>query len=146
MIELRSLTSKDLPRVRWIESHAYQDPWPLESFDDLIRYHHFFHVGVTEDKVLMGYVFYQMAAQEMQILNIAVDPNHHSKGFGSLLLEYAHNEGKKNNVIESFLEVRVGNQNAQKLYRKFGYKKVGRRIHYYQDNGEDAWVMRCKLP
>ncbi len=45
------------------------------------------------------------------------------------------------NAFEATLEVRVSNHTAQNLYRKYGFQKVGRRRRYYQDNGEDAWIM-----
>ena len=39
------------------------------------------------------------------------------------------------------LEVRVGNQAAQALYRRFGFAIAGTRVRYYTDDGEDAFVM-----
>lgn len=39
------------------------------------------------------------------------------------------------------LEVRVSNESAIKLYEKFGFKNVGIRKNYYQDNFEDAYLM-----
>ncbi|HYM53423.1 MAG TPA: ribosomal-protein-alanine N-acetyltransferase, partial [Candidatus Dormibacteraeota bacterium] len=39
------------------------------------------------------------------------------------------------------LEVRVGNEVAQALYRSFGFAVEGRRPRYYTDDGEDAYVM-----
>jgi ribosomal-protein-alanine N-acetyltransferase len=42
---------------------------------------------------------------------------------------------------ELTLEVRVSNEAAQNLYRKFGFKIVGRRKQYYSDNREDAYIM-----
>ena len=39
------------------------------------------------------------------------------------------------------LEVRVSNEKAQALYRKFGMKVTGKRKRYYSDNGEDAFIM-----
>jgi ribosomal-protein-alanine N-acetyltransferase len=39
------------------------------------------------------------------------------------------------------LEVRVGNEPAQRLYRSFGFNVTGRRVAYYSDDGEDALVM-----
>ena len=44
-------------------------------------------------------------------------------------------------IVEMTLEVRVSNGAAQALYRSFGFEIVGRRPHYYTDDGEDALVM-----
>ena len=39
------------------------------------------------------------------------------------------------------LEVRVSNQSAISLYERYGFKQVGLRKAYYQDNHEDAYLM-----
>jgi len=39
------------------------------------------------------------------------------------------------------LEVRVSNVPAQALYRKLGFRVVGRRFRYYDDTDEDALIM-----
>jgi ribosomal-protein-alanine N-acetyltransferase len=39
------------------------------------------------------------------------------------------------------LEVRVSNETAQALYRKYGMTVTGKRKKYYSDNGEDAFIM-----
>jgi len=39
------------------------------------------------------------------------------------------------------LEVRAGNNIAQRLYHHFGFKEVGLRKGYYQDTHEDALLM-----
>ena len=42
------------------------------------------------------------------------------------------------------LEVRVSNERAQHLYESVGFIRVGKRKRYYEDNGEDAWLMVCE--
>ena len=39
------------------------------------------------------------------------------------------------------LEVRVSNQAAQEMYRRFGYAPAGVRKNYYSETNEDALVM-----
>ena len=48
-------------------------------------------------------------------------------------------------VREVFLEVRVSNVGAQKLYHRYGFEEVGRRRNYYLEPVEDALVMRREL-
>ena len=48
-------------------------------------------------------------------------------------------------AITATLEVRVTNDRAQGLYRKYHFEVVGRRKHYYRDNGEDALLMTAEL-
>ena len=46
-----------------------------------------------------------------------------------------------------FLEVRVSNQSAYRLYERYGFNEIGRRRDYYPtvDGKEDALVMACTL-
>jgi len=48
-------------------------------------------------------------------------------------------------AVTATLEVRVTNDRAQNLYRKYHFEVVGRRKHYYRDNGEDALLMTAEL-
>ena len=57
-----------------------------------------------------------------------------------LLLELLQ-EARRGGARVATLDVRVSNVDAQRLYLAFGFIKVGRRIRYYDDNGEDALVM-----
>ena len=37
--------------------------------------------------------------------------------------------------------MRVSNEAAQKLYIKYGFKAIGNRLRYYQDNLEEALIL-----
>ena len=37
--------------------------------------------------------------------------------------------------------MRVSNEVAQNLYKSLGFINVGKRKRYYEDNGEDAYLM-----
>ena len=56
------------------------------------------------------------------------------------LLQYLSNLG----ACYATLEVRVSNERAQHLYKSFGFVSVGKRKRYYEDNGEDAFLMVCE--
>ena len=76
---------------------------------------------------------------EREILNIAVAPRFRRRGVADLLLSSELASG-----CSYFLEVRESNVAAQTLYRKFGFKEVGRRKKYYANPPETAIVMRVK--
>jgi ribosomal-protein-alanine N-acetyltransferase len=79
--------------------------------------------------------------EETHITTIAVDPPYRGKGFGELLLITAFAEGLAQGSAWISLEVRVSNDAAQTLYRKYGMTVYGRRAAYYTDDHEDALVM-----
>jgi len=90
---------------------------------------------------LLGYAGFWTIADEAHISTIAVHPDWRGYKLGELLIWVMVQEaiGKGAGVVT--LEVRVGNQVAINLYRKYGFTIVGRRKGYYRDNGEDAHIM-----
>jgi hypothetical protein len=64
------------------------------------------------------------------------------EGIGSALLDGLLAEAARRGCTEIFLEVRVDNDRAQRLYRRRGFTEVGIRRGYYQPSNTDALVMR----
>ena len=93
------------------------------------------------DKVAGFLVYQTVAAGEMEVLNLAVDPALRRQGIGKALLEHLLAQV----VGEVFLEVRAGNSSAQRFYREAGFREVGRRPAYYRNPSEAAIVMRKEL-
>jgi ribosomal-protein-alanine N-acetyltransferase len=94
-----------------------------------------------EEPHLAGYVGMWQMYDETHITTIAVDPIYRGRGLGELLVMTAFAEALDRGSIWVSLEVRVSNDHAQALYRKYGMTVYGRRSAYYTDNREDALVM-----
>ena len=94
---------------------------------------------------VVGYGGFWFIIDEAHISTIAVHPDWRGQRVGEhlfvSLLEHALQLG----AVTATLEVRVTNEPAQGLYRKYHFAVVGRRKHYYRDNGEDALLMTAKL-
>jgi ribosomal-protein-alanine N-acetyltransferase len=90
---------------------------------------------------IIGYVGLWLFTEEAHITTIAVDPDYQGRGLGELLLLHVIDDVLGLGSRWLTLEVRVSNDRAQALYRKYTFKEVGRRRRYYTDNGEDALVM-----
>ena len=101
---------------------------------------------VREDRVA-GYGVLSIAAGEAHILNICVDPDLRSHGYGEKLLDEMLFRARATSVREIFLEVRPSNERAIQLYQKKGFHQVANRPAYYQANEgrEDAAVLAKKL-
>jgi ribosomal-protein-alanine N-acetyltransferase len=99
------------------------------------------HRGQTGRRPIVGYCGFWVMAQEAHISTIAVDPRYRGLGIGQLLLVTAIDKALELDAALVSLEVRVSNFAAQNLYRKYGFKIVGRRQRYYSDNREDALIM-----
>ena len=91
---------------------------------------------------LIGYAGLLAGAGEAEVLTIAVAPAHEGRGLGAVLLTELMREAARRECDDVVLEVRVDNDRAQQLYRRFGFEGVGVRKGYYQPMNIDALVMR----
>jgi ribosomal-protein-alanine N-acetyltransferase len=95
----------------------------------------------AELRSVVGYAGLWLMVDEAHITTIAVHPRFQGRGIGELLLlgltDHAIGIGAK----WLTLEVRISNEVAQALYRKYTFKEMGVRKGYYSDNREDALVM-----
>ena len=78
-----------------------------------------------------GFVLSRGAADEEELLLIAVDPRHRGRGIGTALLERFMAAARTRGAERLFLEMREGNP-AEALYRRHGFAPVGRRRAYYR--------------
>jgi ribosomal-protein-alanine N-acetyltransferase len=90
---------------------------------------------------IIGFAGLWMLAGEAHITNIAVREKYRRRGTGEALLIGIIELAIKLEAHLITLEVRASNSDAQKLYAKYGFVRVGLRRGYYTDNGEDAVLM-----
>ncbi len=91
-----------------------------------------------------GTILVRVAADEAEILTLAVTPAARRGGIGAALLREATTLAAATGAAAGFLEVSVANIAAIQLYTGAGFIHVGRRRRYYSD-GSDALVLRLDL-
>lgn len=82
------------------------------------------------DGKLLGFAICRAVADEEELLMIAVDPQYRNLGIAALLLKKITERAEAANIAVIFLEVRSNNP-AQSIYKRHGFKKIGRRADYY---------------
>jgi ribosomal-protein-alanine N-acetyltransferase len=98
------------------------------------------------ERPVVGYAGFWYIIDEAHISTIAVHPDWRGHGAGEALFVHLLETALDLGAVTSTLEVRVSNERAQSLYRKYAFEVVGRRKRYYRDNGEDALLMTAELP
>lgn len=142
-ISITQMTSDDIENVVKIEEEAYgEHHWSKSSFYDemqnnLAKY----YVAKTFDGELVGYAGAWHIIDEGHITTIAVKKTHLRKHIGEALILKILEDCYVNEIKYLTLEVRVSNQPAISLYKKYGFNSLGTRKGYYQDNNEDALIM-----
>lgn len=96
----------------------------------------------------IGFVMARKAADEAEILSIAVLKRYRNAGIGRKLMETVLRHLFAERISSLFLEVDAGNTSAVALYERLGFKTVGERLGYYREGREkpaSALVMRYDL-
>ena len=91
-----------------------------------------------------GFLLARVAADEAEILTIAVEPAARRAGLGAILLAAALVEARARGAVAMFLEVAAANTAARALYAGAGFREVGTRPNYYP-GGASALVLRTEL-
>jgi ribosomal-protein-alanine N-acetyltransferase len=120
---------------------VFSDPWSTQDFRDCVSFALFLIAEEGEERVA-GYVVALEAADEGEILNLAVAPAGRRRGLGRALVEEMLGALRLRGVRQVYLEVRESNASARALYASRGFTEVGRRKAYYRRPVEDAIVLR----
>jgi tRNA threonylcarbamoyl adenosine modification protein YeaZ/ribosomal-protein-alanine acetyltransferase len=145
---IRQMTVADLPAVLAIEQAAYgAESWSDALFRSELaetatrRYVIAEEVG-PDGPVVVGYGGLCLYPDDAWIQTVAVHPDRRRTGIGALLLEALLRAAAEQRRDTVGLEVRADNEDAQRLYRRFGFVAVGRRRGYYQPSNVDALIMQ----
>jgi ribosomal-protein-alanine N-acetyltransferase len=150
-VTIRQMQAADLEQVRAIDRISFSLPWPERAYEIELRENQNSIPLVAEKTVpggealVVGVVVAWMVLDEVHIATISVHPEQRGQGISRALLARAIEEGIQRGAILATLEVRAGNHAAKALYQSFGFKVVGDRPRYYQDNQEDALIMTVDL-
>jgi ribosomal-protein-alanine N-acetyltransferase len=94
---------------------------------------------------VIGYAVLWCIMDQGELANMAITPAFRGRGLGRLLLSRVLDTARERGIEAVFLEVRVSNERASRLYEQFGFVDVGKRRDYYDSPREDARVMRAGL-
>ena len=141
-VAIDALRLSDLDEVARIETASFPAPWTTSAYrtelteNPLARY-----VAARVAGRLVGFAGIWLMVDEAHVSTIAVDPSWRTSGIGTRLMLALLDAAREGGAACATLDVRASNLGPQHLYARLGFKEVGRRIRYYEDNGEDALVM-----
>lgn len=161
---LRYMRMEDVPQVLEVDKLSFPLPWSARSYAFEINDNNSSHMITLEAsqelaqnkgligaiqrlrrshpaRLIAGYAGFWLIDGEAHVSTIAVHPDFRGRGLGEVILAGALKRAIDLNAEYSVLEVRVSNNPALELYRKYEYQVVGQRKNYYRDNNEDAYLM-----
>jgi [ribosomal protein S18]-alanine N-acetyltransferase len=140
-------TLRDAPRLAQLHGASFHRGWGEGEFEQMLAERNTLVHRLRQGRKTIGFAVSRMAADEAEILSIAVEPGHRGRGLSRnlLLTHLGHLAGR--GVRTVFLEVEENNQPARRLYDRTGFTVTGRRERYYRQQGEqlNALIMRRDL-
>jgi len=146
VIEPASL--RDAPGLAELHGASFHRGWGEAEFETMLSERNTLVHRLRMGRKTIGFAVSRMAADEAEILSIAVAASHRGRGLSRdlLLTHLGHLAGR--GVSKVFLEVEENNQPARRLYERAGFTVSGRRERYYQQPGGEqlnALLMRRDL-
>ena len=140
--KIEKMEQKHIDEVLQIEELCYgAHHWSKDSFLTELNNKISSYKCITFNNKCIGYIGFWKIIDEAHITNLSIHPNFQNKKMAQNLLLNMIDECYKEKIKYITLEVRVSNEKAISLYEKFGFKSLGIRKNYYQDNNESALIM-----
>ncbi len=136
---IRPLVAEDIASAARLEAQVYSQPWTENMFREEISQPYRTYLAAEIEGFLAGYGGVMVVGDEAHITTVVVDPTRRGHRLGTRLMLGLVDAALAAEARSLTLEVRVSNEAAQALYRRFGMAPVGVRKQYYRD--EDALIM-----
>jgi len=118
-------------QISGLHAKSFQRGWSEEEVHALLIDRAVLAHAASLKGRFVGFILSRRAADEAEILSVAVDGSRRRCGLGHGLLNLHLRTLAGSGVRTVFLEVDEGNEPALRLYRRAGFRQVGRRPNYY---------------
>jgi [ribosomal protein S18]-alanine N-acetyltransferase len=145
---IEAATPRDAPKLAELHGASFHRGWGEGEFEGMLTERNTLVHRLRLGRSIIGFAVSRIAADEAEILSIAIAAGHRGRGLSRdlLLTHLGHLAGR--GVRTVFLEVEENNQPARRLYARAGFSVAGRRERYYRQPGGEhlnALIMRRDL-
>lgn len=139
---IREWKFEDILAVSRLEEECFTgERWSYQTLVSCFENPRFYGLVAEEGGEVTAYGGITVVEEDADLENILVAENYRRGGVGTEILVRLLAEAAARGAEKVFLEVRVSNVPAMKLYLNNGFVGVHARTRYYSDN-EDCLVMR----
>jgi ribosomal-protein-alanine N-acetyltransferase len=149
-VAIRAVQDGELPVLSALHARSFADGWSGQTLQGLLQSPGVFALAAEAGPVFLGFILVRVAADEAEILTLAVAPERRRQGAGHALLAAAAAQAAGCGADRMILEVASSNAPARALYRRLGFRQTGLRKAYYRPfagaPAEDALILAAPLP
>lgn len=142
---IRDIKLEELETIYDIEIKCFKEPYTKAILKFFIKTPYCLSILIEKEETIIGYAMGLLKYNyHGHIASIAVLPRYRNLGYGEKLLAQLLELFKDHNKAFIQLEVRISNEYALKMYKKFGFK-ISKIKKAYYNNNEDAYLMKLAL-
>ncbi len=132
-----------------VHAQCFTYAWPADELETLLAATTTYaDAAFGKAGEVQGFILSRLAADEAEILTIAVRPRKRGLGIAGKLMRANMEQLQQAGARTWFLEVEAQNASALALYKRFGFERVGERKSYYRKPDGDAalaFILRRSL-
>lgn len=140
-LEVSTMAASDLDHIMELEKKAFTCPWTRGMYQRELEKEESCYLTIRIDGTIIAYGGVLLLLEEAHVMTMAVMGEYRLQGIATRLLLEMIQSAEAMGARFVTLEVRVSNDPAIELYKKFGFQIMGERKHYYMDNLENALIM-----
>jgi ribosomal-protein-alanine N-acetyltransferase len=137
-LRLSTAGPNDAAAMAEVHALGFRRGWSEAEFERLLADANIIAHRATAGRALVGFAVSRIAADEAEVLSIAVAPSWRGRGIAGRLLDLQLRRLAGLGITRLFLEVDEGNAAARRLYARAQFREVGRRGAYYGGAGDTA--------
>jgi ribosomal-protein-alanine N-acetyltransferase len=130
--------ARDAEAIAALHALSFRRGWSEVEVDGLLGDRNVLTHRAAAGAVLRGFIMSRRAAEEAEILSVAVARAHQGRGLARALLDLHLRRLAGLGCRAVFLEVDENNRAAIRLYNRAGFLEVARRANYYPAAGGKA--------
>ncbi len=143
-MHIRWMIRRDMPEVMAIEQAVFEHPWTEREFSDELRRRNSIGMVLERADEIHGYVVYRLNSRDLEILNLAVHPEHRRLMLGTALMDKLKAKLSPERRCRLTADVRESNLDAQLFFRELGFRAVAIKPRRF-DNDEAAYRFQYRL-
>jgi len=140
-VHIRWMIRRDMPEVLQAERQSFEYPWTEEDFLQCLRQRNCIGMVAEHSEGVVGYMIYELHKNRLHVLNFAVAAGMRRNGVGVMMVHKLIGKLTTHRRSKITLAVRERNLPAQLFFRTLEFKATRVLRNYYEDTGEDAFLM-----
>ena len=140
-LTIEKMSEEHIAYVAAWEHKHFATPWKEAELTRSLQDNNTDFYVLTSGVTPVGYIGIVYGVDTADIVTLFICPECRRSGYASQILSLSFEKMQQRGIEKVFLEVRESNTPARNLYEKHGFEYLNKRVRYYANPVEDAWVM-----